>query len=710
MKTSFVLAGASILGIITAMAAQSPPVFRTGVEVVEIAVLARDGDGRLVGDLAREDFQVIEDGAPQSIVAFEHVSLPVVHQGPAGTPRPAPPPVDVADNDVSPDARLFVIVLDALHIEGQRTLAVRRKAAAFIEEHMGPSDLAAVVSPGARPEATQEFTSDKVRLLAAIEQFQASKLRSATIERYQDRLGSEMRDGRDPNDEERAYHATAVAGALESLARHLARVETRRKALLFFSEGIDYNTTDIFGKFQRRASDVAKAFERPIGALARANVVVYSIDPRGLSGADASLVESPIYQEAPSAVDVIDSGVQGELSASIRSLRDIAERTGGFATDANDLRDSFDRIVREVSDYYVLGYVPARRATPGEFRNVEVRVSRPGVHVVARKGYTGAAEAPRTAAAVSAEPELTGPFGGRAMGRSPRPGMMTPEAPAAAPKGLADGMNDLLASPLPKPGLPLRVTAIPFRGDGKKTMMTVIIEIGAKGLSFTERGGRFLERVELAQITVDSSARADNGRSTSLDLRLTPQELEGVRATGVRRVSRLELKPGHYQLRVAGRAQGSEQTGMVIYDMDVPRFESGRLAMSGVALTSLPSVLMVTRSDAPMPATLGTPPSAVRAFMPGDRVTAVVELYAPASAGEVVVTARVETPDGTSKMRAARRVAGGAAKERREEVSFTIPTASLASGQYVLHLTAQPQAAGGAIERRVPFEVVGAAP
>ena len=50
---------------------------RTGVDVVEVAVLARDREGKPVTDLTRDEITVLENGVPQTLVAFEQVSLPV---------------------------------------------------------------------------------------------------------------------------------------------------------------------------------------------------------------------------------------------------------------------------------------------------------------------------------------------------------------------------------------------------------------------------------------------------------------------------------------------------------------------------------------------------------------------------------------------------------------------------------------------------------
>ena len=48
---------------------------------------------------------------------------------------------------------------------------------------------------------------------------------------------------------------------------------------------------------------------------------------------------------------------------------------------------AFERIVDSNSRYYVLGYRLPDRPADGQFHKIEVRVKRPGVTVVARKGY-----------------------------------------------------------------------------------------------------------------------------------------------------------------------------------------------------------------------------------------------------------------------------------------------------------------------------------
>jgi VWFA-related protein len=696
-------------------AGQAPqPTFRSGVELVEVPVLVRDRDGRFVADLTRDDFRLLEEGAPQAITFFERVAIPVL---------PAPPlletaiPRDVATNDVALDARLFVLVLDGLHVAPHRVQAVKKYARQFIERHVGPTDLAAVVSPGALASATQDFTSDKARLIAAVDQFSGNKLRSATVERdEQERKagGGALYQGRDPSDDERVNRVQSLVGVLEALAGHLATVERRRKSLLLFSEGIDYNTGDLGGfsrGLQRHAAEVTVAMDRSISALVRASVAMYSIDPRGLSSAEGDGVEAPIHREISSS-GLADPGVRGEYAESIRNLRHLAEATGGFAAvDRNDFTGAFDRILRESSEYYVLGYVPAKPPKPGEVRRLEVRVARPEVTVVARKVYAAARNERRDPIfSAPADPALPGmpPLGRRAPAIDP---LSSQQAGLTAARGLASELGALLASPLPRPGLPLRVQAIPFRSDGRRHEVTLIIEVSGRSLTFLERDGRFHERIQMALLTVDDRARGSNGSSTTLDLRLTREELDRVKATAVRWLSRISLPPGRHQIRVAARAERTSTSGSAALDVDVPRFERDRLSLSGIALTSLPSALPITRGEAKVPTKFETPPATSRTFVVGDRLTSAVEVYVPAtSAGDVGVLAWIERIDGATgadtPLRTQQRVARKVGNDDPQEVAFTFDTAALVPGRYVLHIVAQPAGSPERTERTVPFDIV----
>jgi VWFA-related protein len=179
---------ASAAGVVHGLGRQTPPQpFRSGALVVEVVVLARDQAGHPVTDLTRAELTVAEEGVTQKVVAFDRISVPLFHTGDSPASPVTAPARDVSTNETIGGARVFILVLDALHVAPNRVVAVRRYARQFIEQYVGPGDLAAVISPGGVASATEDFTSDKARLLAALDSFTGTRLRSATVEREEDK-------------------------------------------------------------------------------------------------------------------------------------------------------------------------------------------------------------------------------------------------------------------------------------------------------------------------------------------------------------------------------------------------------------------------------------------------------------------------------------------------------------------------------------------
>ncbi len=209
----------------------------------------------------------------------------------------------------------------------------------------------------------------------------------------------------------------------------------------------------------------------------------------------------------------------------------------------------------------------------------------------------------------------------------------------------------------------------------------------------------------MALLTVDGRGKAANGRTTTIDLNLPDAELARVRTTGVRWLSKLEVSPGRYQVRVAAAAAGSGTSGLVTTDVEVPGPERQKLSMSGVTLTSLPSVLMLTRGKAWLEGSLETPPSAARTFVAGDRVTAAVQIYGPErSLAEAAVNAEVEVIG--SNALTVKGVAGPVARGGSRDVVFAFDTGAVPKGKYVLRIIATMPGSSERVERRIPFQVV----
>src|SRR5581483_10273757 len=199
-----------------------------------------------------------------------------------------------------------------------RSAFVRRAARRFFEQNFGPDDVAAVVYTSGRRDAAQEFTNDRQLLISASDKFVGQKLRSGTLDSIDSFLMQQASKGlpppldengmpaptggseavQMPTDQnntldyeqgERRLRANKVLNALRDLSAFMGAVHGRRKALLLFSEGVDYPVEDAFAA--SGVSDVQLSLQEAIAEAARSNVNFYTIDPRGLAGLSQDFIE-----------------------------------------------------------------------------------------------------------------------------------------------------------------------------------------------------------------------------------------------------------------------------------------------------------------------------------------------------------------------------------------------------------------------------------
>ncbi|MEO7271692.1 MAG: VWA domain-containing protein, partial [Vicinamibacterales bacterium] len=267
-------------------APQPPTVtFRTEINYVEVDAIVTDADGRFVRTLSKDDFEILEEGKKQDLSVMSLVDIPIERaDAPLFSPTTIEP--DVASNSKEFNGRVFVLVLDDLQTHFARSVRVRQAAKQFVERYLGANDIAAIVETGARKDGAQEFTSNRRLLLKAIDSFAGQKIRSATLDRIDDfYMQREYNPGAPPRDlseSERAFKARNTMATLRQVADYLAGVRGRRKAVVYFSEGLDYDTENSIQN--RFASQVRDEMQAAIAAATRANVTFYGIDPRGLIG------------------------------------------------------------------------------------------------------------------------------------------------------------------------------------------------------------------------------------------------------------------------------------------------------------------------------------------------------------------------------------------------------------------------------------------
>jgi VWFA-related protein len=576
---------------------RTPPPISFGVEVqyVEVDAIVTDREGKVIRDLTRDDFEIREQGQPRTV---EVAALVDLEMPPIGKRELQPEP-DVRDNRTPFQGRLYVLVLDDLHTGALRSTGVKRAAHRFVEQYFGDDDLAAVVYTSGRGNAGQELTGSRSLLLASVDRFMGQRLRSATLNKID--VYNQTRDFRDPNERlrdpdemQRGWNARSALETLKGVADWLRNIRGRRKAVVYFSEGIDYDVHDPFNNMD--ASTIMNSMRDAITAATQANVSFYTVDPRGLHSMGDEIMELSPVQDTSLGLD--GRGLDSEMRLSQDSLRVIAEETvGRAAVSTNDFEKAFERIVEDNSSYYVLGFKPLVERADGRFRKLEVKVKRPGAVVRARNGY-----------ALVKEPR-----------RRETPETLAHRTPAM--------LKQMMNWPMQQSGLPMAVHAAAFKGTAGKASVMVTVQVGAGGFRFTEKGDLSQEVLDITIAAVDSNGKL-GATDSQIKLDLKPRTRQFVDALGFRSVSEIDLLPGRYQLRVVGRAHNSALTGSVYYDLEVPDFSKGDLVMSGLSLSSATGGLVPSAGAfVPLKDVLPSPATVSREFFPLDTLTVVAEIY-----------------------------------------------------------------------------------
>ena len=392
-------------------AQQEPPkTFRSATHFITTDVIVRDSRGRFIPGLTTGDFEILEDGVPQTL---SHFSAVRGGQHVAEVPPPAPtrreglilPPTAAA----APVGRIFIIFIDDLHLQPSDAPRARQVLEQIRDRLVQEDDLIAIVSTGySAIEIDLSYDPKKRRLTESINRVSGSGQTPAEIIN-----AAQTREG-PAGLRHNAYVAFRTAfGMLDQVKE----IRNRRKAFIYVSSGYDFNpfTNARFKKMQE-AMDVGGGLRDETGAnrgglsaadmnrhrnplelngqqfsdadltaalveltkAARlANVTFYTMDPRGLmAGPDISVSLSP--DEWSRFVTTTDS-----------SLRLLAEETGGFcACQRNEFLSAIRQIDSEMSDYYMLGYTSTNGDTAKVYRRIEIRLRKhKDAALIYKEGY-----------------------------------------------------------------------------------------------------------------------------------------------------------------------------------------------------------------------------------------------------------------------------------------------------------------------------------
>lgn len=590
--------GALIFLYLNKTSAQAPK-FKAQSSAVIVDVIVTDAKGNVISGLNAEDFKLLENDAPQTIVGFERPALvrvqATVNRPQEETPQAAP---------TRPSASRFVtLVLDIGDIRPAGLQSSIAAATQYVEKVLGPNDYAGLYSVGSNLRLVVPFTKNKLTLTQGLQSLNQHPNDGVLTAKDRDRARDEMNRLREDEDFapdpalaamihnerlalenatllESTFQARAVFVALRAIAQSVQSLPGRKNVIVF-SEGFAHSP------------EAGAELSAVVDSANRANVAIYVVDPGGLTavtpqaggkaesmgskargrGSRAEIYTGSDSQEVSEAIgrrsrvdggysvfDIakrIGSGVDDE------DLRTVAESTGGFLIkDQNSLLSSLERIDRDSREYYTLTYQTQNQSFDGAFRKIKVSMANSGYKLRYRKGYW--AIAPGEAMTLT-------PAAAQLLGSAASGGLK-----ATIPARMNSGIQLLSKGDFSAP------CSVWIKGDP-----SALVKV-ADG---------FAAGITLVVVARDTQGGLVNVAQKSVDLHFNKDEVKEFERSGVRLTAALRL-PKLESINLQAVAQFSNGAAATAkFNVDVP-------ASTGARATSL---LLTQRVDAAKPSGAADP-------------------------------------------------------------------------------------------------------
>ncbi|SRR5579862_2684921 len=534
------------------------------VNLVLVPVVVKDSTGNAVRDLKKEDFQLFDNGKPQTVSTLS-VETAETRARSAAAPAEAKPaetetekanaevPTPSVSKPLELPRRFVALVFDDSHMKVAEAMAVHA-ATEKLFATLTPTDRVAIYST--QGNVQQDYTADAARLretLAAIVPHPAKgegQYECPNISYYQADLISNKRDGEaiqvakadalsngcpvnlDATAQRILQEGDAQTRAsyqnLEDIVRKLAGMPGQR-VLVYVSPGFLVDTELLPNGWD--------LIERAV----RAGVVVNTIDARGLYTPEGLPDISAPPQQAPKDMAFDYQGIEGTYRTqaqfdSGQVLQGMAADTGGtYFHNRNDLDAEMSQALAVPTVTYVLGFKPQVEAN-GKLHNLKVRVANGAKYSIqARNGYYATKK--------SADPE----------------------------EQAKQEVTETLFSREEITGIPLQMKTEFFKSDDTFTQLSVLTRLDTRGVKFRKVDGRSCDYVVLATGVFDVNGQLVDGKIKEITLRLQDSTLQRMDQTGITVKTVFKVKPGAYVVRSVVRGSEGDQLTSQNLATEIPR-------------------------------------------------------------------------------------------------------------------------------------------
>ena len=572
---------------------------RVTSELVLVNVVARDGKGDLVRGLTLDDFTILEDGKKQSLSSFDFENVETQVENNTTVVSPVRPETSVPAATATPAVpmqanvhghRLVVLVFDLTSMqtgEIERAVACARE---YVAKRMAPPDLVAVGTLSSSFRLEQEFTSDRTLIQRALQRISTSGNQgyeegsTGTTEGTPDTGQPFTPDESEYN----IFSTNRKLKTLQTLAQSLARIE-QKKSIIYFSSGVP-----------RTGMENQSALRAATNAAIKANVSIYPMDMRGLRaqppGGEAQ--QASLRGVAPYSGQSVLTQQATNLDTQ-ETLVTLAGDTGGHAfVDSNDFARVFERVQKDTSVYYVLGYRSDNPTHDGSFRRITVRVRQPGIKLEYRAGY-----------------------------------YVSRDFQYSSHEDREQQLQQELASDLPATDLTLLLSAGYFRQDASTFFVPVSLAVSGSDIPFIRESDKDRVRLDiLGEVLDEAKHPAAHVRDT---IALSIESAQEVRRKNVQYDTGFTLGPGNYHLKFVVRENRTGKIGSFETDLAIPDLKRAPLKMSSVILANQIKPAATRNSANPLVRNGNELiPSVTRVFTPDQHLYFYYEVYDPATEGK----------------------------------------------------------------------------
>jgi len=180
----------------------------------------------------------------------------------------------------------------------------------------------------------------------------------------------------------------------------------------------------------------------------------------------------------------------------------------------------------------------------------------------------------------------------------------------------------------------------------------VTVQVDGRALVPNASTAATANTLEVALMAIDSTGKIQAATGSAIPIELDAAATRILRESGYRAVSRVQVPPGRYQVRVAVRERAGGQRGAVHASVDVPDYYNGKVEMSGLLLTSERTALVPTSIDRETNERMPLLPIVQRRFSTGDELTAALEVYDSSRRPDLDVTTTLVDAAGKELFRA----------------------------------------------------------